>query len=79
MTFEFELVHLLFALVPPVAWLWRRVHSLEMEVVRQKTKLEHGSSQFAEVMKKLDSIDQRIRHLEQQFAAVAPALAREAE
>ena len=73
-----ELTHLLFVLVPAVGWLWRRVHTLEMDAVRMKTQLEHGDKKFDEMAGDLKDVKETLHRLEKQFSGVAPALAREA-
>ena len=79
MSFEFQLAHLLFLLVPPVGWLWRRVHQLEMESVKMRTQLDHGDKKFDQMAADLKDVKACLHRLEKAFAGVAPALAEESK
>ena len=74
-----ELHHLLFLLAPIVAWLWRRVHALELDAVRMKAQLEHGQGRFKEIMQDVKDMKACLQRLEKAFAGVAPALVEEAK
>ena len=56
---------------------WRK----DMEVWRATTeyRLDHGDEAFQEIKRDMKDIKTSIHNLEKQFAAVAPALAREIE